>query len=122
MERVGRLGDGGKWTCGMSRYEVSSKKTPCVVYSFGVQNESSFEEEVLKRTNCDVFGLDFSVDEFSPQVQQLPRDMRERAHFLRAGISGESDMKANPPFYSIQDLMEVYGHDYVDVLKIDIEG
>lgn len=122
IERVGRLGDGGKWTCGMSRYEASSKKTPCVVYSFGVQNESSFEEEVLKRTSCDVFGLDFSVDEFSPQVQQLPRDMRERAHFLRAGISGVSDLSANPPFYNIQDLMEVNGHDYVDILKMDIEG
>lgn len=34
------MGDGGKWVCGMSRYEKKSR--PCVVYSFGVQNESSF--------------------------------------------------------------------------------
>ena len=41
MERVGRMGDGGKWVCGMSRYEQLAPKK-CIVYSFGVQTESSF--------------------------------------------------------------------------------
>lgn len=40
VERIGRMGDGGKWVCGMSRYEKNSR--PCILYSFGVQNESSF--------------------------------------------------------------------------------
>lgn len=42
MERVGRLGDGGKWVCGMTRYEALPAERRCVVYSFGVQYESSF--------------------------------------------------------------------------------
>lgn len=42
MERIGRMGDGGKWVCGMSLYEAIPKEKPCVIYSFGVQTESSF--------------------------------------------------------------------------------
>ena len=32
VERVGSLGDGGKWTCGLSRLK---HKTDCLVYTFG---------------------------------------------------------------------------------------
>lgn len=46
MERVGRMGDGGKWVCGMSRYVNMPPERPCIIYSFGVQNESSFGEMI----------------------------------------------------------------------------
>lgn len=78
MERIGRMGDGGKWVCGMSKYIELSKKQKCVVYSFGVRDESSFgtipnpsilqstsanisltEEELLERTNCEIWAYDF---------------------------------------------------------------
>lgn len=116
------MGDGGKWTCGMSRYETASRKRPCVAYSFGVQNESSYEEALLQRTKCEVFGIDFSVSEFGPQLKALGREENSRAHFLQAGISGKSDLAASPPYYNIQDLMESNGHEYIDILKMDIEG
>lgn len=32
LERIGNLGDGGKWVCGLSRIE---DKPDCVIYSFG---------------------------------------------------------------------------------------
>jgi hypothetical protein len=32
LERIGNLGDGGKWTCGLSR--IASKPN-CIIYSFG---------------------------------------------------------------------------------------
>lgn len=44
MERVGRMGDGGKWVCGMSHYVNFPKNKQCVIYSFGVRDESSFGE------------------------------------------------------------------------------
>ena len=44
MERIGRMGDGGKWVCGMSIYEQLPDTRPCVIYSFGVQTESSYGE------------------------------------------------------------------------------
>lgn len=33
VERIGRMGDGGKWVCGMSQYEKN--KGPFIIYSFG---------------------------------------------------------------------------------------
>lgn len=33
MERLGRLGEGGWWICGISKFAKGKK--PCVVYSFG---------------------------------------------------------------------------------------
>jgi hypothetical protein len=32
IQRLGALGDGGKWVCGISRVE---EKPDCIVYSFG---------------------------------------------------------------------------------------
>ncbi len=110
MERIGRMGDGGKWVCGMSRIEAMSQTRPCIIYSFGVQNESSFENEMLTRTKCEVWAYDFSVVDFGKQVEASNRD---RAHFLQAGISGKTDKARNPPFYSISDLMKLNGHDYL---------
>ena len=120
IERVGRLGDGGKWVCGMSRYEALPKRRPCVIYSFGIQFESSFEEGFLERTHCEIWGYDSSVSNFGEQLTDP--GAKSRAHFTQAGISGKTDSKADPPFYSIQDLMALNGHDHIDVLKMDIEG
>lgn len=36
------MGDGGKWVCGMSVYEKLPVEKPCVIYSFGVNDDSSF--------------------------------------------------------------------------------
>ncbi|OHW90933.1 hypothetical protein CSPAE12_10474 [Colletotrichum incanum] len=119
VERIGRMGDGGKWVCGMSRYENYPKDRECVIYSFGVRDESSFEQEMLSRTNCVVWAYDFSVVDFGTQLEPGNRD---RAHFMQVGISGKTDLNKSPPFYSIADLMAMNGHDYIDILKMDIEG
>ncbi|CAG8953658.1 hypothetical protein HYFRA_00006546 [Hymenoscyphus fraxineus] len=76
------------------------------------------EQEILERTNCEIWGYDYSVDEFGPQL--LPEYL-PRTHFLRAAIGATTDPKSSPPSYSIQDLMKENGHDYIDILKIDIE-
>lgn len=60
-QRVGKFGDGGKWICGMSKY-MEEKERTLVVYSFGVKDDSSFEEEMLSRTNAKIVAVDFSVD------------------------------------------------------------
>lgn len=110
MERVGRMGDGGKWVCGLSRIIESSHSRPCVIYSFGVRDESSFENEMLSRTACQVWAYDFSVVDFGVQLEPSNRD---RARFMQAGISGKTDTTKEPPFYSIADLMKMNGHDYM---------
>ncbi|TKW51081.1 hypothetical protein CTA1_2050 [Colletotrichum tanaceti] len=110
VERIGRMGDGGKWVCGMSRYEDYPKDRECVIYSFGVCDESSFEQEMLSRTKCAVWAYDFSVVDFGKQVDSKHRD---RAYFKQVGVTGTTNTTQNPPYYSIADLMEMNGHDYV---------
>lgn len=143
------MGDGGKWLCGLEKLvslpksrtstqmnELGLKSaTPasgssnlppgqqpgCVVYSFGIQYESTFEEQLIERTpNCLIWGYDYSVDKFGPALKA--HEAKNRAFFTQAGIAGKTDLVSEPQMYSIQDLMAINGHDHIDVLKMDIEG
>lgn len=118
VERIGRIGDGGKWICGMTRYEANNDR-PCLVYSFGVNDGSSFENALLNRTNCEIWGYDYTVDAWD---NQLHESYRPHTHILRVGISGETNGTRTPPFYSVRDLMRRNGHEYIDIMKMDIEG
>ncbi|KXN83207.1 hypothetical protein AN958_01721 [Leucoagaricus sp. SymC.cos] len=119
IERHGALGDGGKWVCGLSRVY---NKPDCVVYSFGINYESSFEAEILRNTNyCEIWGYDYSVKSFGPEI---PKESLHRAHFKAYGLSGEDKHgpEDDPPMYTLDTLMKMNGHDFIDILKIDIES
>ncbi|KAI0318843.1 methyltransferase domain-containing protein [Amylostereum chailletii] len=120
-ERIGRLGDGGKWVCGM---ELIERQTTCVVYSVGINGESSFEADLLERApGCEVWGYDFSVTRFGPEIENSPH-LKRRAHFFPWGLGGEDKHGENnrPKMYTLDTLMALNGHTFIDVLKVDIEG
>ncbi|KAF4452505.1 hypothetical protein F53441_4666 [Fusarium austroafricanum] len=127
LERIGSVGDGGKIVCGMTRYEKecpgpSSDSNPArelIVYSFGVNDDSSFEAELLQRTNARIWGYDSSVNSWGPQILE---HQYSRAYFQKTMIGKVSDETNSPPKASIQDLMKRNGHSYVDIVKMDIEG
>lgn len=150
VQRVGRLGDGGKWVCGMSVYESvpvpeytttttttsidaaspassssSSSLSPLpqdgiVVYSFGINAESSFEAELLERVpSARIWGYDFSVDAWGPQIKDT---LRPRTAFQKVGLGKQDRHASDPPFWTLPSLMQQNGHAYIDLLKIDIEG
>lgn len=48
LERVGTLGDGGKWVCGLDRV---AKQDKCVIYSFGLSS-SSLSSPVACKSSC----------------------------------------------------------------------
>lgn len=118
---------------------------PCIIYSFGVSYESSFENELLSRTPCHVWAYDASVSRMGPQIQQHPHP---RVHFHKMYISGEKGGNA-----TLGALMKLVsqdfgdcsvregcitcggcitligflgstqnGHSRIDILKMDIEG
>jgi len=119
VERLGALGDGGKWVCGISRLAT---KENCVIYSFGINYESSFESALLSRTHgCQVWGYDFSVKSFGPEI---PRTQAYRTHFYPYGLAGwdAHEKEHETKFYTLQSLMAVNNHTFIDILKIDIEG
>lgn len=43
MERIGSLGDGGKWTCGLSRLQ---HKPDCLIYTFGEPDNTLFQSSL----------------------------------------------------------------------------
>ncbi|KAG8886277.1 hypothetical protein FRB98_001374 [Tulasnella sp. 332] len=118
--RVGTLGDGGKWTCGMSRI---AQQPSCIVYSIGINGESSFEAEIIETTNCEVWGYDYSVNRFGPEIDEFP-ELKKHSHFFPYALGGKDDHGpgTNPPFYTLPTLMQMNGHTFIDILKIDIEG
>ncbi len=130
IQRVGRLGDGGKWVCGMSLYESkpnvavtnskSQTRPSTIIYSFGVNDESTFEAEMLARIpSAQIHAYDFSVDRIGSQI---PPSHLARVHFSKLGLGGVDEFAKMPQFFTLQTLMEQNKHTYIDILKIDIEG
>lgn len=58
--RLGTIEDGGWDVC--DDYEFRPKNS-CVVYSFGIDNDFSFDEAVVKRYGCEVHSFDPSMKE-----------------------------------------------------------
>ncbi|KAF7375751.1 Methyltranfer-dom domain-containing protein [Mycena sanguinolenta] len=117
--RVGTMGDGGKWVCGLER---ATHHPNCVIYSMGVERQSSFEQEVLRQSkDCQVYGFDFSVSEWGPELR-ADTEVNDRAHFFPYKIGAEDNHEVNPKQYSLQGIMKELGHDFIDIWKIDIEG
>jgi len=109
-QRIGKLGDGGKWVCGM---ELLEKKSSCVIYSFGISGETSFEQEMLERTKCELFGYDASVSGISAS-----QDYGKRVHFNK--LWGGDEVSETTT--TIGEAMRKNGHTKIDLLKVDIEG
>ncbi|KAG0235127.1 hypothetical protein BGW42_005777 [Actinomortierella wolfii] len=117
IQRVGPLSDGGKWLCGMSLYE-EKPRAKCVIYSFGVNRETRFEGEMLDRTDCEIWAYDASVDRMGPET-----DGRPKANFKPYFVGDEDRIAPDGKVWkTIKTLMKENGHDWIDILKIDIEG
>lgn len=118
LQRVGRNGDGGKWTCGLDYFGSLTRRenaTPCNVYSFGVNEESSFEDAILKFTNCQVFAYDPSVSRIGPPITSD----EPRVHFEKKGIDGINWQERRTLATFMQ---QNGGHRWIDILKIDVEA
>jgi hypothetical protein len=121
MERVGRVGDGGKWMCGLEalRQRPQRQKRPCVVYAFGVNDDTSFEEELVNRTACQVFAFD-------PTVPGLPRSAQHVTpplHYYKQALAGrDGPTRVFTQARNLYSIMNELGHSFIDVLKVDVEG
>ena len=110
VKRVGTLGDGGKYVCGFHRVtQGRGENRECVVYSFGVSDESSFEAEILESTkNCQVYGYDFSVQHWGPQLRSNPA-WNDRVHFKPYKLGGVDDSSSTPEVHTLGGLMKMNG-------------
>lgn len=126
LERVGTLSDGGKWVCGVTTLLMN--KVGCRVYSFGSGNETSFENEMVYRTPCNVYVFDPFI---SDDAKNGLRKMHERIHYHDLALGGVNGIRprlwgdrvvASDTYATLDTIMRNLGHEWVDVLKIDVEG
>ncbi|KAJ6476286.1 methyltransferase domain-containing protein [Mycena sanguinolenta] len=117
--RVGTLGDGGKFVCG---FERAVAQPGCVVYSMGVERQSTFEQAILHQSDhCQVYGFDYSVSQWGPDLLE-DTAVNPHAHFFPYKIGGTDNHDSDPKEYTLAGIMKELGHTFIDIWKIDIEG
>ena len=99
--------DGHKWACGV--HAISSAP---IVYSFGSAKNQVFEESFLKlRPDAKIFV-------FEIKAEALPAERIPSVEYHVMGLGYQSDVN----FKSLRAIMKSLSHQYIDVLKMDIEG
>ncbi|KAG0078100.1 hypothetical protein BGZ92_001637 [Podila epicladia] len=102
----------------MSVLENLDASEKCVIYSMGVNDDSSWEEEMMSRTNCEVWAFDGSVSGVAGDAKSNPR-----MHFNKVFIGSKDRVDENGSVWkTLPTIMKENGHNWIDVLKVDIEG
>eukprot|EP00607_Mallomonas_marina_P002424 CAMPEP_0182428430 /NCGR_PEP_ID=MMETSP1167-20130531/23023_1 /TAXON_ID=2988 /ORGANISM="Mallomonas Sp, Strain CCMP3275" /LENGTH=274 /DNA_ID=CAMNT_0024611353 /DNA_START=102 /DNA_END=926 /DNA_ORIENTATION=+ len=110
--------DGWKFTCGLRRI-----KSPCIVYSLGSCGNMAFEKALLQdNPSCEIYIFDkdnYGMEDWFPDPEA-----RKHIHFQKAFISAspQNSNAKDVPVKTLESIMTEYGHKYIDVLKMDIEG
>ena len=116
-----------------------------ILYSFGIGEDMSFDNTIIKNHNCHVFGFDPTPKSINWVKNQR---LNDNFHFYEFGINDKSGFiefylpknsehvsgsiitqknidvmkKVNVEMKSLADIMNELGHKHIDVLKMDIEG
>ncbi|XP_037797136.1 uncharacterized protein LOC119592387 [Penaeus monodon] len=100
-----------KWMCLDARYNIVPGK--CTVYSFGIDTDWSFDDDMDKRFNCKVYSFDHTIN-------QKDHERSSNIKFYATGIS--SVKKNNVDRYI--NILKRLGHENatIDYLKMDVEG
>lgn len=103
-------GDGNKWTCGARLIQ-----SPCVVYSFGSNNDMKFEMGIHE------LGLNCEIHIYDPTVKEPAQAKSIGAKYHRVGLGPRDGFMGRYPVKTLKSLMAENGHKHIDILKVDIE-
>lgn len=112
--RVGSLTDGGKEICIDEDYRP---KAPCLVYSFGINNQWDFDNMIV-----DLFGCE--VHCFDPSMKRETGKVSDKVWFYKVGISDKDWV--NDKQWEMKTLATIrrdlkHENRTIDILKIDVE-
>jgi hypothetical protein len=118
-ERVGRFGDGGKILCNWEYLKGLGKD--CIIYSFGVNGEVSFEEALVAKTQCTIYAFDPTVDGLPRGTNANPCETCGKIVFEKAGLSHENVMTQGVQYYTVASILERtrYYRGRIPLIKID---
>ncbi|XP_069183558.1 probable methyltransferase-like protein 24 [Procambarus clarkii] len=108
---------GEKWVCLSPKFNV--KPRHCIVYSFGISSDWTFDDDISTKYQCKVYAFDHTIGlrdhNRSPFIQ-----------FFNMGISNRQTLRGDGS--SVMDryvnILKMLGHEHstLDYLKLDIEG
>ncbi|XP_041370848.1 methyltransferase-like protein 24 [Gigantopelta aegis] len=112
--RMGKIGDGGWEVCDDPPYRPIK---PCIVYSFGINYDFSFDDDIAKTYECDVYSFD-------PSMKMNTTRRNDRIMFYKIGIGGKDTI--NKRKWNIMTLTSIrkmlkHSKSVIDVLKMDVE-
>jgi len=98
--------------------KVAPQPGNCIVYSFGINNEWSFDD-LMEKYGCEVFAFD-------PSMNVENHNRSKMIHFFKMGLDDHDhiDSDNNWKLRSLKTIYKDLGHEgkIIDYLKIDIEG
>ncbi|XP_070196002.1 uncharacterized protein [Littorina saxatilis] len=121
--KLGNLIDGGYKVCDDRQFRP---RRPCLVYSFGIRNDFSFDDAVASVYGCNVSSFDPSMDANNHRHSSM-------VTYYKLGLGGKGgqleekgeQLKAENHWTvkSMSDIKKMLGHQdrILDVVKIDIE-
>lgn len=98
-----------------------SSATPCIVYSFGINDDASFDEDLVKRwPECQIYAFDPSIGRETGDNFLGPN-----IHFYNIGLGGRNVTKEDDrrgwQMMTLESIMAMLDHGHVNLLKMDIE-
>lgn len=110
--------DGHKAVC-LDQF-ISPEFDNCLVYSFGINNQWSFDE-AMAQYGCQVYAFD-------PSMSADDYDRSRYIHFYRLGLAGNNDLNPSSSGWNISTASSIYkmlrhrhGDKVIDVFKMDVE-
>ncbi|WP_263601385.1 FkbM family methyltransferase [Chryseobacterium sp. PET-29] len=116
-----------------------------IIYSFGVGEDISFDESLIKEFGCHVFAFDptpksikwireyktpeefvfypYGIDDTTGIVEfLLPKNDNHVSGSVIHQENVDDNKKVKAPMKCLTDIVQELGHSHIDILKIDIEG
>jgi len=102
---------------GNGRHDLCDLKTKkdCVVYSFGIGGEVSWDTEAREKFGCEGYGFDPTVS-YGPELAPGVKFLKVGAKMLTPEENG------NWNFTSVPNFKKKMNHKFIGVLKMDCEG
>ncbi|XP_061164492.1 uncharacterized protein LOC133173523 [Saccostrea echinata] len=113
--RIGRVVDGGWNVCHDMILKTDVNR--CIVYSFGINHDFSFDDDMVRTYNCNVYSFD-------PTMKRENHKHSRKVWFYNRGIGGEYRKYGTGDIAPLNKIRKDLNHEKVPitVLKADTEG
>ncbi|KAI8777920.1 methyltransferase protein 24, partial [Biomphalaria glabrata] len=114
VTRLGRVTDGGWDMCSDSPYKPAS---PCIVYSFGIADDFSFDNAVVDQLGCTVYSFD-------PSINMDTKQRGDKKYFYKMGLADSDRTLSNGWSMSRLETIRAslkHTKKVLDILKMDVE-